>query len=55
MIDVLAKCAWVHPLVDKKAKTVLNGFVRIVNESKHKPNKFWVDKGRYFHSEFMEK
>ena len=30
-------------------------FVRIVNESKHKPNKFWVDKGRYFHSEFMEK
>ena len=55
VIDVLAKCAWVHPLVDKKAKTVLNGFVRIVNESKHKPNKFWVDKRQYFHNEFMEK
>ena len=27
-----------------KAKTVLKGFIRIVNESK--PNKLWVDLGK---------
>ena len=28
---------------DKKAKTVLYGFLEIVNKSKRKPNKLWVD------------
>ena len=43
VIDVLTKYAWVKPFTDKKAKTVLNSFIGIVNESKHKPNKLWVD------------
>ena len=30
----------------KKAKTVLNGFMEIVKESKHKPNELWVDQGK---------
>ena len=30
----------------KNGKTVLNAFVKIVNESKRKPNKLWVDQGR---------
>ena len=30
----------------KKAKTVLYGFVRVVNESNHKPNKLSVDQRR---------
>ena len=42
-IDILTKYAWVKPLKDKKAKTVLHGFIEIVNESKRKPNKSWVD------------
>ena len=36
----------VKSLKDKKGKTVLNGFVEIVNESKRKPNKLWVWVGR---------
>ena len=28
--------------MDKKDKTVINGFIRILNQSKPKPNKFWV-------------
>ena len=30
----------------QKAKTVLHGFVEIVNESRHKSHKLWVDQGR---------
>ena len=33
VIDVFTKYAWVKPLTDKKAKTFLDGFVEIVNES----------------------
>ena len=32
----------------KKAKTVLTGFAQIVNQSKRRPNKLWVDQGREF-------
>ena len=31
IIDVFTKYAWVKPLKDKKAKTVLHGFLEIVN------------------------
>ena len=30
-------------LKDKKVKTVLNAFIKIVNESNYKPNKLWAD------------
>ena len=40
------KYAWVKPLKENKAKTVLHGFIKIVNESKGKPNELWVDQGR---------
>ena len=46
VIDVFTKYAWVKPLKDKKGKTVLNTFIKIVNESNRKPNKLWVDQGR---------
>ena len=36
---VLTKCAWFKTLKDKKTKTVLHGFIEIVNKSKHKPDK----------------
>ena len=31
---------------DKKAKTAINGLIKIVNESNRKPNKLWVDQGK---------
>ena len=37
--DVLIKYTWVKPLKDKKAKTVLHGFVGIVNKCKREPRK----------------
>ena len=37
-----AKYAWVKPLKGKQGKTVLNAFIRIINESNRKPNKLWV-------------
>ena len=42
VIDVFTGYGWIKPLKDKEAKTVLNGFDGIVNESKRKPNKLWV-------------
>ena len=35
--DAFTKYIWVKPLNNKKAKTVVHGFIEIVN--KHKPNK----------------
>ena len=40
--------AWVKPLKHRKAKTILHGFIEIVNKSKGKPNKLQVDQGRDF-------
>ena len=37
------KKAWVKPLRDRKGKTVLNGFVDIVNESNSKLNTLCAD------------
>ena len=44
----------VKPLKNKKAKTVFHGFIEIVNESKHKPNKSWVDQGKWVYKNLME-
>ena len=43
VIDVFTEYAWVKPLNDKKSKTILDGFIEIVNESNCKPNKLWVN------------
>ena len=45
-MDVFTKRYWVKPLNDKKTKTVLNGFIKEVNESKRKLNKLWFDQGK---------
>ena len=42
-------------MTDKKAKTVVNGFIEIVNRSKYKPNKLWVDKVREFYKNLTQK
>ena len=46
VIDIFTKYAWVKPLKDKKARTVLHDLIEIVNESEREPNKLWIDQGR---------
>ena len=55
VIDVFTKYAWIKPLRDKKAKTILDGFIKIVNKSNHKPNKMWADQRREFYYNSMLK
>ena len=46
VIDVFTKFGWVKPLKGKKATTIVNAFIKIVNESNRKSNKLWVDQGK---------
>ena len=55
MIDFVTKYVWVKPLKHKKAKTVLHGFIAIVNKPKRKPNKLWLDQGREFYNNLRQK
>ena len=48
VIDLFSKYAWVFPLKNKKGISFLNAFQSILNNSKIKPNKTWVDQGREF-------
>ena len=45
VIDLFSKYAFVVPLKDKKGISIVNAFQSILNKSKRKPNKIWVDKG----------
>ena len=38
-----------------KSKAVLHSFIEIINESKRKPNKSWVDQEKEFNNNFMQK
>ena len=42
-LDVFSKYAWVGPLKDKKRVIIVNTFQSILDSSKRKPNKIWVD------------
>ena len=53
--DVFTKYGCVKLLKDKKTKTVLHGFIEIVNKSKHKPNKLWVDQRREIFYNLMQR
>ena len=45
VIDVFSKYAWVVLLKDKKGANIANAFQKVLDKSKGKPNKVWVDKG----------
>ena len=51
VIDIYSIYAWVIPLENKKRITITNALQKILNESNHKPNKMWVDKGSEFYDE----
>ena len=54
VIDGFTKYPRVKPLKDKKAKTFLNAFIEILNESNCKWNKLWDDQGREFYNKLMQ-
>ena len=44
-IDLFRKHAFAVPLKDKKGTTIINAFQSILDNSKRKPNKIWLDEG----------
>ena len=54
MYLIFSKYAWVIPLKDKKGITITNAFQKTLNESKHKPNKIWVDKSSEYYKRSMK-
>ena len=55
VIDLFSKYAWVVFLKYKKGVTVTNAFQTILDSSKRKPNKIWVDQGSEFYSSHFRK
>ena len=55
VIDLFSKYAFVVPLKDKKIISFVNAFKSILNKSKRKPNKIWVDKGSEFYNASFKK
>ena len=47
LINIYSNYAWVAPLKDEKDITTTNDFLKVLNESRHKPNKIWVDKCKF--------
>ena len=47
--------AFVVPLKDKKGTTIVNVFQSILDNSKRKPNKIWVDQGSEFYNKSFKK
>ena len=55
-IDIFTKYAWIVPLKDKKGVSIIvNAFQEILDDSKRKPNKIWVDKGGEFYNNSFKK
>ena len=55
IIGIFSKYAWVIPLKDKKGISIVNTFQKILDDSKRKPNKIWVDKGSEFYNNSFKK
>ena len=54
IIDIFSKYAWVIPLKDKKRITITDAFQKILEESKCKQKKIWVDKRSEFYNRSMK-
>ena len=55
VIDLFSKYAFVVSLKDKQGISIANAFQSILNKSKRKPNKIWVDKGSEFYNASFKK
>ena len=54
-IDLFSKYAFLVPLKGKKGNTIVNAFQSILNISKRRPNKIWVDQGSEFYNNHFKK
>ena len=54
-IDLFSKYAFVVSLKDSKGTTIANAFQKILNNSKRKPKKMWVDQGSEFYNTYFKK
>ena len=54
-IDLFSKYAFAVPLKDKKGVSIVNAFHSILDSSKRKPNKIWVDQGSEFYNTHFKK
>ena len=51
---MIFKHAWVIRIKNKKGIKINNAFQKVINESKLKPNKIWVDKVSEFYNRSMK-
>ena len=54
-IDLFSKYAFVVPLKDRKGTTIVNAFQSILDNSKRKTNKIWVDQDSEFYNTHFKK
>ena len=54
VIDIYSKYEWVVPLKSKNHIRMINSFQNFLNESWHRSNKAWVDKGNEFYNMSMK-
>ena len=54
-IDLFSKYTFVVLLKDKKETTIVNAFQSVLNNSKRKQNKIWVDQGSEFYNNPFKK
>ena len=55
VIDLCSKYAWVVSLKNKKSITVTDAFQKMLDNSKIKPNRLWVDQGSEFSNNVFKK
>ena len=55
VVDIFSKYAWVVRLKDKKGANIVNTFQKILDDSKRKPNKTWVNKGGELYNNSFKK
>ena len=52
---MFSKYAWVVPLKDQKEVSIVNAFQKILDSSKRKRNKIWVDQGSEYCNNVFQK
>ena len=53
-IDLFSKYAWVIPLKDRRAITIVNAFQKIISDGR-KPNQIWVDQDGEFYNNLFKR
>ena len=54
VIDIYSKYIWIVSLKDKRGIAITNDFQKVLDKSRRKSNKIWVDRGSEFNSRSMK-